>query len=56
MDGGLTKPSHRAGHSAVVHQDQESGVYYMYVFGGKDNEDNKLNDLWRFNLTTDAWE
>ena len=28
----------------------------MYVFGGKDNEDNKLNDLWRLDLATDKWE
>jgi N-acetylneuraminic acid mutarotase len=28
----------------------------MYVFGGKDNEDEKLNDLWRLNLDTDVWE
>jgi hypothetical protein len=28
----------------------------MYVFGGKDNEDEKLNDLWRLNLDSDVWE
>lgn len=28
----------------------------MYVFGGKDNEDLKLNDLWRLNLSTEQWE
>ena len=28
----------------------------MYVFGGKDNEDNKLNDLWRLDLDSEKWE
>jgi N-acetylneuraminic acid mutarotase len=28
----------------------------MYVFGGKDNDDEKLNDLWRFDLETEVWE
>lgn len=51
---GEAKPSARAGHTSVVAKD-ETGAY-MYVFGGKDNEDNKLNDLWRLNLETEKWE
>jgi len=44
------KPSARAGHTAVVDEN------FMYVFGGKDNDDYKLNDLWRLDLNTDTWE
>lgn len=43
-------PSARAGHSSVVDDK------YIYVFGGKDNNDQKLNDLWRFDVTTEDWE
>jgi len=28
----------------------------MYVFGGKDVENNKMNDLWRLDLDFDKWE
>lgn len=28
----------------------------MYVFGGKDSENNKMNDLWRLDLDTYKWE
>jgi hypothetical protein len=27
----------------------------MYVFGGKDDENNKLDDLWKFNFLTKEW-
>ena len=27
----------------------------MYVFGGKDSDSNKLNDLWAFNMKTAVW-
>lgn len=27
----------------------------MYVFGGQDDDNNKLEDLWSFNLTTKTW-
>ena len=43
-------PAARAGHSAVVVNGQ------MYIFGGKDNNDKMLNDLWRLDLNTEAWE
>jgi N-acetylneuraminic acid mutarotase len=46
----LVLPSSRAGHSAIVHQS------YMYVFGGKDESNQKLNDLWRLDLNTDEWD
>jgi hypothetical protein len=28
----------------------------MFMFGGKDNENDKLNDLWRFDLVAKKWE
>lgn len=31
----------RAGHSAVLHNDSS-----LVIFGGKDDDNNKLNDLW----------
>jgi len=30
----------RAGHSVVEHKDN------LYVFGGQDDDNNKLNDIW----------
>ena len=47
---GEVNPSPRASHSATIADN------YMYVFGGKDNDDEKLNDLWRLDLDTDVWE
>ena len=41
-------PCPRAGHSAVVFQNDDSD--YMYIFGGKDEENDKRNDLWRLDL------
>ncbi len=43
-------PSARSGHSAAANDT------HMYVFGGKDNDDCKLNDLWCLNLQTEQWE
>lgn len=28
----------------------------MYVFGGQDDENNKLNDLWEFDSATNSWK
>jgi hypothetical protein len=42
-------PPKRAGHSAIMYGDS------MIVFGGKDEENNKLNDLWEFNMSTYQW-
>lgn len=46
------KPCARAGHSAVIVES------YMYIFGGKDNSDTMLNDMWRLNLSVSSadWE
>ena len=39
------KPCQRSGHSASLYKDG------MYIFGGKNDENNKLDDLWEFNFT-----
>eukprot|EP00347_Sterkiella_histriomuscorum_P006674 403351868 len=42
-------PPARAGHSAIQYGDS------MYIFGGKDEDNNKLNDIWQFNFNTYIW-
>ena len=54
IECGGEQPCARAGHSALIHHD--GTTEWMYVFGGKDAENDKLNDLWRLNLTTFQWE
>lgn len=44
------QPHPRSSHSAVVYKDG------MYVFGGRDDDNNKYNDLWRLDLTTYEWK
>ena len=39
-------PKSRAGHSATMHEGK------LYVFGGKDDENKKLSDMWVFDFTT----
>ena len=46
---GYTVPCNRVGHSAAIGFDTENGDC-MYIFGGKDDENNKLNDVWKFNF------
>jgi hypothetical protein len=43
-------PQARAGHSAVIYNGQ------MYVFGGKDEDNEKLKDLWAFDFATKMWK
>ena len=40
----------RVGHSAVVHGD------LMIIFAGKDNDNNKLNDIWEYNFIHNIWK
>jgi N-acetylneuraminic acid mutarotase len=47
---GENTPCNRAGHSAIVYGDT------MIVFGGKDEYNNKLDDLWMFNFSNYLWE
>jgi len=42
-------PPPRAGHSACIYNGR------MYVFGGKDEDNGKLKDLWSFDLTNFTW-
>ena len=43
------KPKPRAGHSATMINE------CLYVFGGKDDENEKLNDLWKFDINLRKW-
>jgi hypothetical protein len=27
----------------------------MYIFGGKDDENNKLSDIWKFDFKKNCW-
>ena len=42
-------PCARAGHSACVHG------HAMYIFGGRDEDNERLNDTWVLNLQTNKW-
>ena len=48
-----TPPCPRAGHSAVIRMDEVGD--HMYIFGGKDDDNQKLNDTWKLNMTTLEW-
>lgn len=43
-------PKPVAGHSAQVFEDS------MYIFGGKDNENEKIKDFWKFDFKMNQWE
>lgn len=43
-------PEPRAGHCSVLIGD------LLYLFGGKDEDNKKLNDLWQFNITMKSWK
>lgn len=42
-------PPERSSHSAVIKDNK------MYVFGGKDIDNNKLSDFWEFDIPTNTW-
>ena len=42
-------PKPRAGHTATFHEDN------LYVFGGKDDENKKLNDMWKYSFILRKW-
>ena len=46
---GNSSPAARAGHSSIIYGDN------MVVFGGKDEDNDKLDDLWYFNFTNYNW-
>ncbi len=43
------QPIERNSHSAVANGQS------VFVFGGQDDENNKLGDLWEFNINTKTW-
>ena len=43
-------PCPRNGHSACVYGN------FMYIFGGRSNDNVKLNDTWKINLSSLDWE
>lgn len=43
------QPQPRAGHSSVLFKD------LFVIFGGKNEDNEKLNDVWAFNLSTHTW-
>ena len=43
-------PQARAGHSATIYQNK------MYIFGGKDEDNEKLKDFWSFDFESCSWE
>jgi N-acetylneuraminic acid mutarotase len=46
---GSPLPEPRAGHSSVIYKDT------LVIFGGKNVENEKLNDVWAFSFTTLTW-
>ena len=46
-DKGLPR---RNSHSTVIHGES------LFVFGGQDDDSNKLDDLWEYNLNTKKWQ
>lgn len=44
-------PRARSGHASVLLDDNQT----MVIFGGKDDENNKMNDLWKFDVQTREW-
>ena len=44
------RPMERVGHSAVLHNDKT-----LVVFGGKNEDNEKMNDTWTFDLSTKTW-
>lgn len=42
-------PDGRAGHSAVCHENK------VFVFGGQDDNNNKLDDMWCFDASCGSW-
>lgn len=52
-------PIARAGHSHIAYRETDpegnQGAICIYVFGGHDEENNKLNDIWKFNCSSATW-
>jgi hypothetical protein len=50
---GDIQPCPRAGHSALITMEDED---LMYIFGGKGEDNDKQNDLWKLNIKTGVWD
>ena len=50
VDISTTKPGIRSGHSGAIYNDG------LYIFGGISDEGEKLNDFWRFDLSSHSWQ
>lgn len=48
-------PCPRAGHSAVLRY-LDNDKRSMVIFGGKDEDNEKLKDVWEFNFETETWQ
>ena len=46
---GGPEPQPRAGHSAIMYDEK------MYIFGGKDEDNEKLKDFWCFDFLSSSW-
>lgn len=46
----MEKPCIRASHSCIAHNGK------CYIFGGQDDDSNKLNDLWELDLETEQYK
>lgn len=49
MEGWINVPRPRTNHTAVYYK------HGMYIFGGSDESNNKLNDLWKFDFQNNRW-
>lgn len=48
---GQKTPCPRSGHAAIFYPNKRQ----MYIFGGKDSNSQKLNDLWAFDMESSTW-
>lgn len=44
------KPCIRASHSGVIYQNK------LHIFGGQDDDNNKLNDFWELDLASGTYK
>lgn len=49
MHAGADGPSNRAGCSVVRYEDE------LYTFAGQEEDNKKLNDVWKFDMTGQSW-
>lgn len=52
---GSPVPPPTAGHSAILAKCPDTGADTMIIFGGKDDENAKVNDLWKYDFNLNCW-